>query len=110
MQYSCRWKISQFSTDSAGLNPAWWNVVMQTMCGILWEDSASSTEGMISQLKGWIKAMYDITPNDGAYFNEVRPARLTWGSDMYAHLPRSTGVLIRDQLARDLFRLALFNS
>ena len=34
-------------------------------------------QGMISQLKGWIKAMYDITPNDGAYFNEVRPVRST---------------------------------
>ena len=85
---------------------------METVCGVGWEDGASSIEiqGIISQLKGWIKSMYDITPNDGAYFNEVRPARLTWGSDMYVHLPRSTGVIIRDQLARDLFRLALFNS
>jgi len=71
---------SQFGANSAGLNPAWWNVVVQTVCGILWEDGASSTEGMISQLKGWIKAMYDITPNDGAYFNKVRPVCLTWGS------------------------------
>ena len=92
MQYSCRWKISQFSTDSAGLNPAWWNVVMQTMCGILWEDSASSTEGMISQLKGWIKAMYDITPNDGAYFNKVRPVCMSNLESPYS--PCSTGVLV----------------
>ena len=49
------------------------------MCGITWEDGASSTEiqGGISQLQGWIKEMYDLTPNDGAYFNEVRPVSPT---------------------------------
>ena len=72
-------KVSQFGADSAGLNPVWRDAVVETVCGITWEDGTSSTkiQGMISQLKGWIKAMYDITPNDGAYFNEVRPVRST---------------------------------
>ena len=73
-------KVSQFDADSAGLNPAWRNAVVETLCLVTWEDGTSLMEiqGMISQLKGWIKAMYDITPNDGAYFNEVRPVRPTW--------------------------------
>ncbi|KAI9464375.1 hypothetical protein HD554DRAFT_2281222 [Boletus coccyginus] len=73
-------KVSQFGADSAGLNPAWRNAVVETVCGISWEDGASSTEiqGMISQFKGWIKAMYDITPNDGAYFNEASLFEINW--------------------------------
>ncbi|KAI9566811.1 hypothetical protein HD554DRAFT_2024697 [Boletus coccyginus] len=71
-------KVSQFGADSAGLNPAWRNAVVETVCGILWEDGASSREGKISQLKGWIKAMYDITPNDGAYFNEASLFEINW--------------------------------
>ena len=61
---------------------------------------------MISQLREWIKAMYDITPNDGAYFNEVRPVRLL----VDVHLSRSTGVPVRDRLAGDLFWLTLSDS
>ena len=74
-------KVSQFSADSAGLNPAWRNAVVETVCGITWDDGASSTEiqGMTSQLQGWIKTMYDLTPNDGAYFNEVNPLHPTRG-------------------------------
>ncbi|KAI9572546.1 hypothetical protein HD554DRAFT_2293303 [Boletus coccyginus] len=73
-------KVSQFSADSAGLNPAWRNAVVETICGVSWEDGASSTEiqGMISQLKGWIKDMYDITPDDGAYFNEASLFEINW--------------------------------
>ena len=72
-------KVSQFGADSSGLNPAWRNAVVETYCGITWNDGASSTEiqGKISQLQGWIKEMYDLTPDDGAYLNEVSPARLT---------------------------------
>ena len=47
---------------------------------------------MISQLKGWIKAMYDITPNDGAYFNEVRPMRLTMGHGCLIYLAEQASV------------------
>ncbi|KAI9572545.1 hypothetical protein HD554DRAFT_2168239 [Boletus coccyginus] len=73
-------KVSQFDADSAGLNPAWRNAVVETVCGVSWEDGASSTEiqGLISQLKGWIKDMYDITPNDGAYFNEASLFEINW--------------------------------
>jgi len=73
-------KVSQFGADSAGLNPAWRNAVVETLCGIIWEDGTSSTEiqGMISQLQGWIKAMYDVTPNDGAYFNEASLFEIDW--------------------------------
>ncbi|KAI9572548.1 hypothetical protein HD554DRAFT_1556288 [Boletus coccyginus] len=73
-------KVSQFSADSAGLNPAWRNAVVETLCWSSWEDGASSTEiqGMISQLKGRIKDMYDITPNDGAYFNEASLFEINW--------------------------------
>ncbi|KAF8547408.1 FAD-binding domain-containing protein [Imleria badia] len=73
-------KVSQFDADSAGLNPAWRNAVVQTMCGITWKDGTSTTEiqGEISQLQGWIKAMYDLTPNDGAYFNEASLFEIDW--------------------------------
>ncbi|KAF8553169.1 FAD-binding domain-containing protein [Imleria badia] len=73
-------KVSQFGANSAGLNPAWRNAVVETVCGVTWDDGASSTEiqGMISQLQGWIKAMYDLTPNDGAYFNEASLFEIDW--------------------------------
>lgn len=66
--------MSQFSADSAGLNPAWRNAVVEAAYGVSWDEDTSSTEiqGMIEQLKGQIQEMYDATPNDGAYFNEVR--------------------------------------
>ena len=66
-------KVNQIPANSAGVNPAWRNAVVEYYCGISWEDGTSSSDiqGLISQLKGWIKALYDLTPNDGAYFNEV---------------------------------------
>ncbi|KAH0838842.1 hypothetical protein J3R83DRAFT_7252 [Lanmaoa asiatica] len=73
-------KASQFGANSAGLNPAWRNAIVETMCGIAWEDGTSSTEiqGMVAQLKGWVKAMYDVTPTDGAYFNEASLFKINW--------------------------------
>ncbi|KAG9318029.1 hypothetical protein JVU11DRAFT_92 [Chiua virens] len=66
-------RVSQFPADSAGLNPAWRNAVVETMCGFNWADGTPSNEddGLITQLKGWIKAIYDLSPNDGAYFNDA---------------------------------------
>lgn len=66
-------RVSQFGADSAGLNPAWRNAVVETVCAVSWSEETSSTEiqGMLQQLRGWIQAMYDVTPNDGAYLNEV---------------------------------------
>ncbi|KAN0101201.1 hypothetical protein V8E55_001185 [Tylopilus felleus] len=73
-------KVNQFTADSAGLNPAWRTAVMETTCGISWDDGASSTEinAMISKLKGWIKDIHDLTPNDGAYFNEASLFEINW--------------------------------
>ena len=61
-------KVSQFGPDSAGLNPAWRNAVVETACGFIWEEDTSSADvrDMINQLQGWIQAMYDVSPNDGA--------------------------------------------
>ena len=66
-------KVNRIPANSAGVNPAWRNAVVECYCGISWEDGTSSSDiqGLISQLNGWIKALYDLTPNDGAYFNEV---------------------------------------
>ncbi|KIJ13627.1 hypothetical protein PAXINDRAFT_80811 [Paxillus involutus ATCC 200175] len=73
-------KVNQIDPDSAGLNPAWRNAVVETLCEIFWEDGASLTEieGKIDQLKGSIKTMYDLTPNDGAYFNEASLFEIDW--------------------------------
>ena len=67
-------KVTLFDADSAGLNPARQNTVVESTCGITWEHGASSTEiqGKISQLQERIKAMHDLTPDDGTYFNAVR--------------------------------------
>ena len=66
-------KVSQINPESAGVNPAWRNAVVEAGCGVTWDEGASSTtiEGMISQLKAWTSSLHDIVPNDGAYFNEV---------------------------------------
>ncbi|KAF8838540.1 FAD-binding domain-containing protein [Paxillus ammoniavirescens] len=73
-------KVNQIDPDSAGLNPAWRNAVVETMCGVYWQDGASSTEieGMIDKLKGWIKTMHDLAPNDGVYFNEASLFEIDW--------------------------------
>ncbi|KIJ13624.1 hypothetical protein PAXINDRAFT_100587 [Paxillus involutus ATCC 200175] len=73
-------KVNQIDPDSAGVNPAWRNAVVETVCAINWQGGASSSEieGMIDQLKGWIKAMYDLTPDDGAYFNEASLFEINW--------------------------------
>jgi len=66
-------KVSQIDPESTGVNPAWRNAVVEAMCGISWDEGASSKEieEEISQLKTWISALNDVAPNDGAYFNEV---------------------------------------
>ncbi|KAH0835525.1 hypothetical protein J3R83DRAFT_9214 [Lanmaoa asiatica] len=97
-------RVSQFGADSAGLNPAWRNAVVQTFCGISWDEESSSTQikGMIQQLRGWIKAMYDVTPNDGAYFNEASPFEIDWQNTFFgAHY--STLKSIKDKY--DPYRL-----
>jgi len=84
-------KVSQFAADSAGLNPAWRNAVVETTCGVNWEDGASSTEiqGLIAQVQGWIQATYDLTPSDGAYFNEASLFEINWQQTFFgAHYPR----------------------
>ncbi|KAG8220356.1 hypothetical protein J3R82DRAFT_3453 [Butyriboletus roseoflavus] len=73
-------RVSHFGADSAGLNPAWRNAVVETVCGVFWDEDTSSTDirGMIHQLQGWIQTMYDVTPNDGAYFNEASAFEVDW--------------------------------
>jgi len=65
-------KVSQVDPESEGVNPAWRNAVVEALCGISWDEGASSEEiEDISQLKTWISALNDVAPNDGTYFNEV---------------------------------------
>ena len=49
-------RVGQFGVDSAGLNPAWRNAVVETICGISWEEDALSADiqAMIQQLHGQI--------------------------------------------------------
>ncbi|KAF8834784.1 FAD-binding domain-containing protein [Paxillus ammoniavirescens] len=73
-------KVNQIDPDSAGLNPAWRNAVVETVCGFSWQDGTSTTElrELIDQFRGRIKTMYDLTPNDGAYFNEASLFEINW--------------------------------
>ncbi|KAF9235770.1 hypothetical protein BU15DRAFT_64606 [Melanogaster broomeanus] len=73
-------KVNQIDPESAGLNPAWRSAVVQVICDISWQDGTSSTEimGMIDQLKGGIRTMYDLTPNDSSYFNEASLFEINW--------------------------------
>ncbi|KAF9236140.1 hypothetical protein BU15DRAFT_77240 [Melanogaster broomeanus] len=73
-------KVNQIDPDSAGLNPAWRNAVVSVGCGIAWLDGTSSTEikGMIDQLREVIQTMHDLTPSDGAYFNEASLFEIDW--------------------------------
>ncbi|KIJ60446.1 hypothetical protein HYDPIDRAFT_117153 [Hydnomerulius pinastri MD-312] len=73
-------KVNQIDPNSAGLNPAWRKAVVETMCGVSWPDGTPSKEieGMLDQLKSWIKSMYDVTPNDGAYVNEASLFEIDW--------------------------------
>ncbi|KIK95398.1 hypothetical protein PAXRUDRAFT_140764 [Paxillus rubicundulus Ve08.2h10] len=73
-------KVNQIDPDSAGVNPAWRDAVIETICGITWEDGASSAEiqGMIDELKTVIAAMNVLTPLDGAYVNEASLFEIDW--------------------------------
>ncbi|KAF9236144.1 hypothetical protein BU15DRAFT_77244 [Melanogaster broomeanus] len=73
-------KVNQIDPDSAGLNPAWRNAVVEVVCGVSWQDGASLTEitGTIEQLKERIRTMHDLTPNDSAYFNEASLFEVNW--------------------------------
>ncbi|KAI6096140.1 hypothetical protein F5141DRAFT_1191117 [Pisolithus sp. B1] len=73
-------KVSQIDPDSAGVNPAWRNAVVETVCGVSWQEGATAEEitGLTDQLKIWIKEMYDLTPQDGAYFNEASLYEIDW--------------------------------
>lgn len=66
-------KVSQVDEDSAGLNPAWRNAVVEVICVVGWQegDSAEEIQVQVDQLKSWIQVMHDLAPDDGAYFNEV---------------------------------------
>ncbi|KAI6144188.1 hypothetical protein BKA82DRAFT_4175263, partial [Pisolithus tinctorius] len=67
-------KVAQINPDEAGLNPAWRNAIVETVCGVSWADGTTAEEiaGKIDQLKVWIKDMYALTPQAGAYFNELK--------------------------------------
>ncbi|KAI6038830.1 hypothetical protein EDC04DRAFT_2569206 [Pisolithus marmoratus] len=73
-------KVSQIDPDSAGVNPAWRNAVVETGCGVSWQEGASAEEiaGLRGQLKAWIKDIHDLTPQDGAYFNEASLYEIDW--------------------------------
>ncbi|KAI6161779.1 hypothetical protein EDD17DRAFT_1582504 [Pisolithus thermaeus] len=72
-------KVSQIDPHSAGVNPAWRNAIVETVCGVSWQEGATAEEiaGLTDQLKIWIRGMYDLTPQDGAYFNEVGNRKLS---------------------------------
>ncbi|KAF9242106.1 hypothetical protein BU15DRAFT_44331 [Melanogaster broomeanus] len=78
-------KVNKIDPDSAGLNPAWRNAVVEVTHGFSWQDGTSSTEikGMIDQLKEGIQTMYDLTPNDGAYFNEASLFEINWKESFF---------------------------
>ncbi|KAI6039160.1 hypothetical protein EDC04DRAFT_1789053 [Pisolithus marmoratus] len=73
-------KVNQIDPDSAGANPAWRNAVTQSNCEISWQEGATAEEiaGLTDQLKTWIKNMYDLTPEDSAYFNEASFYEIDW--------------------------------
>ncbi|KAI6015297.1 hypothetical protein F5J12DRAFT_817299 [Pisolithus orientalis] len=73
-------KVAQISPDSAGLNPAWRNAIVETACGVFWAEGATAEEisGQIDQLKVWIKDMYVLSPQSGAYFNEASLFEIDW--------------------------------
>jgi len=67
-------KVNEIDPESAGINPAWRNAVVEVGCGVFWEEGTSSTaiEGLISQLNAWTSSLSQAASNDAAYFNEVR--------------------------------------
>ncbi|KAI6040855.1 hypothetical protein EDC04DRAFT_2566471 [Pisolithus marmoratus] len=73
-------KVSQVDPDSAVVNPAWRNAVVETICAVTWQEGASAEEiaGLTDQLKVWIKDIHDLTPQDGAYFNEASLYEIDW--------------------------------
>ena len=73
-------KVSQIDPESAGVNPAWRNAVVEAACIVFRDEGASSTaiERLISQLKAWTSSLHDAAPNDGAYFNEVGSCTLSF--------------------------------
>ncbi|KAH7921689.1 FAD-binding domain-containing protein [Leucogyrophana mollusca] len=73
-------KVSKIDPNSAGVNPAWRKAIIHLTFGIAWPFGASSQEidGMIDILKAKEKALRDLTPESGAYFNEASLYEENW--------------------------------
>ena len=72
-------QVSRVGPESTGLNPAWRNSLVYTTLGTSWQDGASLTEINIARqlLIQNMKVLEGISPESGAYFNEVRLPRLS---------------------------------
>ena len=101
-------RVSRFDADSAGLNSAWRNAVVQPLCGILWEDSHPHRrfKGRSPSFKTW----YDLAPKDGAYFNEVCPVLLTRRPFLLASLKPYRDLCSRSTGRKPFFWLALIEA
>ncbi|KAH7921694.1 FAD-binding domain-containing protein [Leucogyrophana mollusca] len=84
-------EVSRISPDSAGVNPAWRKAIVHVTFGIDWPLGATSEEidGLIEGLKAEEKALHDLTPESGAYFNEASLFEEDWQYTFFGtHYPR----------------------
>ncbi|KAH7914858.1 hypothetical protein BJ138DRAFT_1143106 [Hygrophoropsis aurantiaca] len=84
-------EVSKIDPDSAGLNPAWRKAILHVTFGISWDFGANAKEiqQQIEILKAEEKALHDLTPQSGAYFNEASLFEENWQYTFFGtHYPK----------------------
>ncbi|KAI6144190.1 hypothetical protein BKA82DRAFT_4175292, partial [Pisolithus tinctorius] len=71
----CQGEVNMVAGGKRGETPS-----SKPVCGVFWAEGATAEEisGQIDQLKVWIKDMYALTPQAGAYFNEASLFEIDW--------------------------------
>ncbi|KAH7921690.1 FAD-binding domain-containing protein [Leucogyrophana mollusca] len=73
-------EVSKIDPNSVGVNPAWRKAIIHVIFGFNWPFGATSEEidGLVEVLKAEEKALHDLTPESGAYFNEASLYEEDW--------------------------------
>ena len=70
-------KVSEINPDSVGVNPAWRKAMIHATFGVTWPEGTSfrEIEDMVSGVRQGEHQLRELTPDSGAYFNEVHFTR-----------------------------------
>ena len=73
--------VAAADPDSAGINPAWRKALVHAISGQTWADGAPLADILAAKdrVKEYTRALEDLAPDSGSYFNEVSSIRYLIG-------------------------------